>query len=99
MEDLVTGLPINPGIALDVSGGKMYWTDHGLAKIQRANLDGSNVENVVTGLSSPEGIALDLTNSKMYWTDYGTDKVQRADLDGSGVEDLVHHRPVGAPRY
>ena len=44
------------GIALDVGRGKMYWTNAALAldgdgrtsKIQRANLDGSNVEDLIT---------------------------------------------------
>ena len=40
---------------------KMYWTDTGTDKIQRASLDGSNVEDLVTsGLGSPRGIALDV---------------------------------------
>ena len=69
---------------------KMYWTDVGTHKIQRANLDGSNIEDLITtGLIYPQGIALDLTGKKMYWTDGGTDKIQRADLDGSNVEDLI----------
>ena len=43
----------------------IYWTDDD--KIQRANLDGSNVENLVTqGLVDPEGIALDVAGGKMY---------------------------------
>ena len=68
----------------------MYWTDRGTAKIQRANLDGSGVEDLVTsGLDNPEGLALDLGAGKMYWTDPVTAKIQRANLDGSGVEDLV----------
>ena len=90
VEDLVTGLSIPRGIALDLINSKMYWIDLGTGKIQRANLDGSNVEDLVTtGLSGPFGIALDLINSKMYWTDFGTEKIQRANLDGSNVEDLV----------
>ena len=70
----------------------MYWTDSGTAKIQRANLDGSNVEALVTrtqGLREPSGITLDIARGKMYWTDSGTGKIQRANLDGSNVEDLV----------
>ena len=68
----------------------MYWTDSGTDKIQRANLDGSNIEDLVTqGLSYPAGIALDVEGGKMYWTDSGTDKIQRANLDGSNIEDLV----------
>ena len=69
---------------------KMYWTDVGTHKIQRADLDGSNIEDLITTeLIYPEGIALDLTGKKMYWTDGGTDKIQRANLDGSNIEDLI----------
>ncbi len=70
---------------------RMYWTNAGSwDRIQRANLDGSNVEDLVaTGLVDPVDVALDLAEGKMYWTDHGTDKIQRANLDGSNVEDLV----------
>ena len=72
------------------SRGRMYWTDAGTDKIQRANLDGSRVEDLVTtGLDFPSGLALDVAGGKMYWVDAGTDKIQRANLDGSQVEDLV----------
>ena len=68
----------------------MYWTDGSTDRIQRANLDGSNVENLVTsGLRQPEGLALDPAAGQMYWADSGTDKIQRANLDGSNVEALV----------
>ena len=76
----------------------IYWTDAGTNKIQRANLDGSNVQDLVTGLNSPSGIALDVVGSKMYWTDDNTTKIQRANLDGSNVQDLVTrglHAPSG----
>ncbi len=77
-------------IGVSSGAGKMYWTDSLPGKIQRANLDGSGVEDLVTsGLGRPGGLALDPGAGKMYWTDYGTDKIQRANLDGSGVEDLV----------
>ena len=84
------------GVRVTVSSGsgggtpKMYWTDYGTEKIQRANLDGSNVEDLVTtGLTTPLGIALDVGRGKMYWADGGTSKIQRANLDGSNVEDLI----------
>ena len=69
----------------------LYWSDWGSDKIQRANLDGSNVEDLVAGagLDGPDGLTLDLAGGKIYWTDAGTEKIQRADLDGSNVEDLV----------
>lgn len=67
---------------------KIYWTDDGTNKIQRANLDGSGIEDLVTtGLDQPEMIALDAGRAKMYWTDAGVDKIRRANFDGSNVED------------
>ena len=101
VETLVTtGAGVSQSIALDVGSGKMYWTDLGTynlsarryedGKIQRANLDGSNVETLITtGLSEPSGIALDVGSGKMYWTNEITNKIQRANLNGSNVEDLV----------
>ena len=76
-------------LALDVSGGKMYWTNGGRGKIQRSNLDGSTVEDLVTKLRFPFGLALDVSGGKMYWTDWHAYKIQRSNLDGSTVEDLV----------
>ena len=98
IEDLITtGLRGPYRIALDVGRGKMYWTDASTAKIQRANLDGSNVEDLITTgwftlknrLRAPVGIALDVERGKMYWTYKDTKKIQRANLDGSNVEDLI----------
>ena len=68
----------------------MYWSDWGTDRIQRSNLDGSEIEDLVaTGLNEPYGLALDLGEGKIYWTDWGSDRIQRANLDGSEIEDLV----------
>ena len=76
--------------------GKMYWVDASRflgAKIQRANIDGSQVETLLaTGLQNPTRLALDLVGNKMYWVDRGTGKIQRANLDGSQVETLLAER-------
>ena len=102
---LASGL-VNPqSIALDVAGDKMYWTDSGTGnpnplqddKIQRANLDGSNVETLLTfqnQLRVPRGIALDVAGGKMYWTDITRDRIRRANLDGSGIEDIINTRTM-----
>ena len=68
---------------------KLYWTDSVTGRIQRSNLDGSDVRDLVSGLESPNGIALDVSGGKMYWTDRGSEKIQRSNLDGSRLEDLV----------
>jgi hypothetical protein len=57
-------------------------------KIQRANLDGGNVQDLVLH-ADPDGIALDLAAGKMYWAQPSFGKMSRANLDGSAVEDLV----------
>jgi hypothetical protein len=67
---------------------KMYWTDATSGKNQRANLDGSAVEDL-TSSSVPTGIAIDIAGGKMYWTSMGTDKIYRTNLDGSGSQTLV----------
>ncbi len=87
-------------LALDEVGGKMYWTDRGLGTIQRANLDGSQIEILVSGLTSIWSFALDEAGGKMYWTVDGT--IQRANLDGSQTEILVSGltrkgRPIYGP--
>lgn len=94
--DLVTtGLSLPGGIALDMAGGKMYWTDWGSDAIYRANLDGSNVEPLVTGLdTNPWGITVDGAGGKMYWTmgpigGDREDEIRRANLDGSSAQILV----------
>ena len=90
IENLFTDVCSPIGIALDISGGQMYWTSG--CKIQRANLDGSNVEELVPSSKGiKEGIALDVDGNKMYWTVWNapTNKIQRANLDGSEVEDII----------
>ena len=92
VEDVVTGLEDVDSIALDLTNYKIYWTDSDAEKIQRANLDGSNVETLATSndrLASPSGIALDVAGGKMYWTDPGSDEIRRANLDGSNIENLI----------
>ena len=76
-------------IALDVEGRKIYWTNPGTKTINKADLDGKNIEKILT-LSDgyPEEIVLDLSRGKMYWGNPGTKTVQMADLDGTNVENF-----------
>ena len=67
----------------------LYWSDARTDRIQRAELDGSDLRTLVDGLGQPRDLALDRDGGRMYWTDSGADKIQRAHLDGSRVEDLV----------
>ena len=55
---LVGGLEKVTDVKLDLAAGKIYWADGRANKIQRANLDGSNVQDVITNVPTPFGIAL-----------------------------------------
>jgi len=64
LETIVTGLLYPVGIALDLDGGHVFWTDTTLTwavgTLRRANLDGSDATILLDGLGSPRGIALNL---------------------------------------
>ena len=73
------------GIALDVQGGKVYWTQKGpdnagLGRIFRANLEPrkgqtpakrQDIELLYDNLPEPIDLDLELGNRMMYWTDRG----------------------------
>lgn len=75
-------------IALDVDGGKMYWTNPGAQTIQRADLNGQNIEETLTVSDGypQEILLLDVDGGKLYWTNPGTQTIQRADLNGQNAE-------------
>jgi hypothetical protein len=84
------------GIALDIDGGKMYWSQKGSGnngRIFRANLDGSQIETLFDHLPEPIDIDLDLGHRMMYWTDRGDppmgNTVSRASMDSGKPEILV----------
>lgn len=98
VQDLITGLTGPLSLALDLVKGKIYWTDQTwdlstgavtASKIQRANLNGSNVQDIVRASGIAEGIALDVSMGKVYWTDSEVGTIQRANLNGSNIEDIV----------
>lgn len=82
-------------VAVDATGGKLYWADIQRDRIFRTDFDGTGFEVLVDGLQGPRDIALDLNAGKMYWTDrafgtsIGLDRIQRANLDGTVIEDVI----------
>lgn len=91
-------------LALDVAGGKIYWTDYVVDVVRRSNLDGSDIEIIwAAGANhNPRGIALDLANGKVYWgqdNDFdGTSaRIMRANLDGTEAEIVINN--IGLPNY
>jgi len=90
--------------ALDLPGGKIYWTDYVVSVVRRANLTGTGIQLLYQAPihHNPRGIALDLPAGKVYW---GQDlevittnsQIMRMNLDGS-VQEVVA-RSLGLANY
>jgi len=78
------------GIAFDKINQKLYWVDKRIGKIQRSNIDGTEIEDLITSrFNFPRALAIDVEGDKMYWTDRELNGVFRANLDGTNREFLV----------
>ncbi|MBD3161865.1 MAG: hypothetical protein GF328_07160, partial [Candidatus Latescibacteria bacterium] len=98
LELLVTGLKQPRGLALDPTGGKIYWaaappSGNALGLIQRANLDGSEVETFfeldpydpVWSYVGPPTV--DPTNGYVYFC--AQNRIIRKRTDGTGAIEVV----------
>ena len=89
-------MPNEPrGIALDLVGGKLYWSDRQSGNIGRANLDGSSPEIIVSGLNNLGELVTDATGGYLYWTETGG-RIGRSDLDGSNA--VTHVGGLNTPK-
>jgi hypothetical protein len=91
MEVLVT--LTEPGEAaldleLDLSSDTIFWTNLS-GMIQRASLDGTDIEVVVEDIGVPYGIALDIEADRIFWTEPEIGVIKWASLDGDDVEVVV----------
>jgi hypothetical protein len=85
------------GVAVDVERGKLYWTNMGSplgtggGSLQRANLDGTEVETIVpAGIAqTPKQMQVDVVNEHVFFCDREGAKVWRAGLDGSDPQAVV----------
>jgi sugar lactone lactonase YvrE len=107
---LVAGCVFYPCLrAFPCAAQQLYWTNYSSGKIQRANIDGSQVQDVITGLTNPSGLAVDLPDQVIYWSEIvpgsPTSLIRRANLDGSNIQtlfsaggaayDMTFHSPTG----
>ena len=90
------GRKLPDGLAVDVAGGHLYWTNMGNPKANdgtlfRSDLEGKNLTTIVAagGTFTPKQLQIDKPNGKLYWCDREGMRVMRANLDGSKIETLV----------
>jgi hypothetical protein len=90
LDTIARGILDPYGIALDVTGGKIYWVDDA-GNVSRANLDGTSPEigliNIADGWL--RAISLDVANNKMYFYDVNAENLYVANLDGTEATVLI----------
>ncbi len=75
------------GMAIAPSIGKIYWVAENLQVIQRANLDGSDVETLPVPVASFFDVEVDDVAGALYWTN--GDEIWRGNLDGTSSTAIV----------
>ena len=87
VETLITSVDTPNGLAIDAVNRKIYWAERGSRKVQRADLDGTNIEDIVafTGFENPYSVALDVANNRLFISDSSEDLVWTADLEGNNL--------------
>ena len=75
-------------ITIDTEKNKIYWVDEFHDNFQRANIDGSKVENIRTirGITRWD-IELDLKRNMLYWISGSS--IKRMDMNGGEIEDII----------
>lgn len=74
---------------LDLSAGYIYWNDATNARIRRAAMDGTGIQDVVSGVEHSAALAVDAGNGTIYWAPRYEDVIRRASLDGSGAATVI----------
>jgi hypothetical protein len=89
-QTVLSGVDKPFGIDIDPVAGMFYVSQQGTTpRIQRANLDGSNLNPLITAtLVSPYGLALHAALGKLYVVDDGVDAVFSLDIDGQNLTNL-----------
>ena len=88
VENLLPRVRNATSLAVDVTNGKLYWTEktgERTGRIRSANLDGTNVRLVKTLTSAPLYIAIDVARGSLYLVN-SRNKIQRMNLDGSAFQ-------------
>ena len=90
MEALVSGISDPYSIAINLTGGKIYWADDA-GNVSRANLDGSGLERTFIHVDDGQmrGIAYDSKHDIIYFYEVNNEDLYAAKSDGTGVAKII----------
>ena len=84
------------GVAIDVAGGKVYWTNPVGDRISFANLDGSggggNLNTTGATVNQPNAAAVYPAAGRIYWTNEFGDRISFANLNNTRRRRPGHDR-------
>jgi len=86
----IAQLPVGAGLrgmAIAESIGKIYWAAENLQTIQRANVDGTNLETLPIAAGSFFDVQVDDQAGKLYWTDGS--QIWKGNLDGTSAAAII----------
>lgn len=89
VQTIVSGQKNARGLALDVTGGFVYWSDTVDNVIRRVRLDGTGLQTVASTGNQLGRPTLDLLNGKLWFGDLAAGTIHRANLDGTGLQTIV----------
>lgn len=80
-----SGLSLPYYLDLDLSGGRIFWSQNG-ASLFSGPLAGGSATNVYSGGSNNRGIAADTATGYLYWNQRGSPGVYRRQIAGGAVQ-------------
>ena len=100
VENIVPNVQNATSLAVDMKGGKLYWTtktNERRGKIYRVNLNGTpRIEELRDLYGVPLEIAVDPQREKLYWID-ALNRIQGADLNVQNIQNIL--RDLNAPKH
>lgn len=82
-------------ITVDTQNSHIYWTDRSIARFEKADIDGTNLEESrkILGLKATD-IEYELMDNKLYWNDGS--KIKKMDIDANQIDTVIEirHRTI-----
>ncbi len=87
---ITTSMDKPRAISLYPEKGIMVYTDWGAyPRINKASMDGTNIDSVVMNMSTPTGVTIDKSLDRIFWCDAERKSIESVKLDGTDRRMLI----------